>query len=133
VGDIQTTIFISKLLGSFSVITGASMLVAQGVMLTVFREISQSRVLLYFIGLAHLLGGLILVLIHNIWAGNVFQTLVSIIGWLMLCEGLIYVLIDKKQESWLFGRLRTQKVYFAVATFYLLVGVYLAVFGFWFV
>ena len=62
----QTSIFIAKLLGPIFLIVGSALLTKPDAFRVLLQEFIESRVLIYLAGFLGLLGGLALLLTHNV-------------------------------------------------------------------
>ena len=129
----EHTIFLSQLIGAFSLVMGLSMAVKRKMMMEIFHEVFATRALSYIMGVVMLLIGLLLVLTHNIWQGGPETMVITIVGWLVLLESLSYLFFSRsflrKYVRWL----QDKAVYFAIAFAYLALGAYLTGVGFgWF-
>jgi hypothetical protein len=121
----EQTIFIAQFMGVFSIIAGVSMFLKKRMMLGVFDELKQNRALLYLMGVLELIGGLLLVLNHNIWQGGLLPVTVTVLSWFLLLEGIVYLFISKKEVAELVGFLHQKRVYMIIAIGYIVIGWYL--------
>jgi hypothetical protein len=86
----QTSLFIAKLLGPMLVVVGVALLTRPEAFRALLREFIGSGVLLYMAGFFGLLGGLALVLVHNVWALD-WRLLITLIGWATLIRALVTI------------------------------------------
>lgn len=127
--ETELTIFLARLLGTFSIMLGLSMLVQRKMITEVFHKMEADRQLVYAVGLAEIVGGLLLVLQHNIWSSPA-ETLITILGWLLFSEGIIYAVASKKMVEKIFRWYQKQRTYFSLAISYIVMGLFLAYWGF---
>ncbi|MFA6552424.1 MAG: hypothetical protein WCT19_02895 [Candidatus Paceibacterota bacterium] len=125
-----TTLFLAKLMGAFSIIAGLSMMLRNKMVMSIFDEMSGNRALVYVLGVIELVGGLIIVLNHNIWTGKTFTLVISVLGWMLLLEGVLYVFVSQKTSHKIFKWLHRSDVYYVFALAYVVLGAYLAYYGF---
>jgi hypothetical protein len=82
-----TTAYLAKLLGAYSLIAGAWLLLRGEAARALVDRISNDSVSLSLVGLLRLSIGLAIVIGHENWDGWV-ETLVSLIGWIALVSGV---------------------------------------------
>ncbi|MGA7329963.1 MAG: hypothetical protein WBX25_37140 [Rhodomicrobium sp.] len=85
--DIQTSVFIARLLGPVFLTAGFALLLDGKRFREILREFIDSPALLYFAGFLGLLGGLALVLTHNVWLIS-WRLLITVMGWVTLVRAL---------------------------------------------
>ena len=92
------SIFFGKFLGLYIAIMSLAMLINQKYFKNVCKEVLTSPAMSTFAGIISLLFGLFVVLLHNIWEGN-WTLIVTILGWLILIKGLLYVFFPLKLKG----------------------------------
>ena len=125
----ETSIFLAQLIGVFSLVMGFSMLVKRKMLISIFHELSDSRALSYILGTLIFLLGLLVILNHNVWVLNP-RIIITIIGWVILIEGGSYLFVSKEAFRKYLAFLDNRKIYYIIAIGYLILGSYLAYFGF---
>src|SRR5690349_12110922 len=88
------TIFLSRLIGLFSILNALSLLVHKRSVLDTASTLVRDRPLLLILGLITLIGGLAMVLAHNVWSGGALPVVVTLVGWVILIRGLILVFLS---------------------------------------
>ena len=87
--------------------------------------------LLFFVGVVTLFAGLARVLAHNVWSGGSIVVIVSLVGWVTLIKGVLFLTLTPEAESALFLKgLRYREFFQLYAAVSLAVGVYLTYGGF---
>jgi len=124
------TIFLSRLIGLFALIVSLSELAHKSAMVALATDLANAPPLLFIAGTFMLLGGLAIVLTHNIWGGGFAPVLVTLIGWVMLVRGVILVFISPEGAVGVFEALRFAEFYYVYAALPLLLGLYLTFAGF---
>jgi hypothetical protein len=81
------TAYLAKLIGAYSLVAGAWLLLRREAAVALVARISNDPVFLSSIGLLRLAIGLAIVIGHELWGGWV-EILVSLIGWIALLSGL---------------------------------------------
>lgn len=82
-----------------------------------------------FVAFLELLLGLIVVVTHNVWVTD-WAVVVTIIGWLMVVEGTLYMVLPHSVISRMISFFNQRRWFVAGGIFAILVGVYLASFSF---
>jgi hypothetical protein len=126
--DIDVTIFLSRLVGIFCLVMGASML-RRDAMMEIFRELSRQRALPHIMGVLMLLLGLITILAHTKWESYPAM-LITLLGWGVCFEATVFLFASKEMVAKYLSTLENKTVYYLIALGYLLVGGYLAYSGF---
>jgi uncharacterized membrane protein len=93
--DMQTSIFLAKLIGPFFLIVGVSLLINQAQFRAMVDEFMRSRALVFLTGLITLPAGLAIVLTHNVWVAN-WPVLITVLGWLTVFKGAIRLLAPQQ-------------------------------------
>lgn len=123
------TQFFAQLIGAFSIVMGLSMLARRKMLMSIFYELSQNRALSYILGVLIFLIGLLLVLNHNIWQG-LLQTIITLLGWGVFLEGAFFLFVSEQTLKKYLVMVNSKKVYYLIASVYLVLGLYLSYFGF---
>jgi hypothetical protein len=125
------TAFLSKLIGVYCIVVGIVMgLHKQATLDTVVALVHDSAALFVF-GLVLVAAGLALVLSHNVWSGGAVPVLVTLVGWLSLLKGLLFLLLPPPAAVGIgvWGTPYAQYFYLDVALS-LIIGAYLTYAGF---
>ena len=128
----ELTLFLAKFIGVFSLIYGLSMLLKKKMVMEIFTSFfGERRATVYVLGILEVLGGLAIVLTHNIWNEGLLALVVTIFGWLLLLEGFLYIFLSKQKlmNMWR-GFQESASLYYFVAGSMLLLGTYLTYVGF---
>ena len=128
--NLNLTLLLARFWGFVFLIAGVSMFFKRKMLMAILRDVIHHRTLIYAIGWVELLIGLVFVMIHNVWFGSALPVIVSILGWLLLLEGLLSVFIPRKNAALIFEWLHRKKVFYLIAVCYVVLGVYLAYLGF---
>lgn len=87
----QTSIFIARLIGPVMIVAGLSVLLNRRGFRSMAEDFLASRGLMFLGGLMVMLGGLAIVLTHNVWVAN-WRVIVTLFGWLMVIAGAIRII-----------------------------------------
>jgi len=88
------TIFLSKLLGLYSVLVGLAMLAHRQASIETIKALVHNAPVMYVAGVMALAAGLAMVLGHNVWHGGVLPVVVTLVGWLSLIKGLLILFLS---------------------------------------
>ena len=125
------TRFLSRLLGLYCLIIAVAMLVQRQATIVTVGELLHDRPVMYLLGVLCVFAGLAIVLVHNVWSGGPATVLVTLIGWLTLLKGIVFVVIEPMQTSSLYlAQLRFEQLYPLYALVTLVLGAYLSYAGF---
>jgi hypothetical protein len=92
----QTSLFLAKLLGPVLFLIGISILFKYEEFRVVLRESVESQALSFLFGSLLLLGGLALVLNHNVWVLD-WRLLITLVGWVNVVRGASAILLRPKR------------------------------------
>ena len=123
------SIFLAKLLGIYMILVGLIFMLRRKAMMPAMKELIKNKSLIYIIAIRELLAGLAIILGHNIWTLG-FEVIITVVGWLMLLEGIIYLILPNRLMQKLFGKFNTPVWYGAGGVAAIIIGLYLAGRGF---
>jgi hypothetical protein len=87
------TVYLGRLLGLFTLITSFGLLVERQTTLFTIPALLVNRPVMLIFAIIALAGGLAIVLAHNIWSGGILPFLVTLIGWIMLIRGVLFLFL----------------------------------------
>ena len=97
----------------------------------VHARLSSRFAPMYILGVVPLAAGLAMVLAHNRWSGGVATVVVTVIGWLSLAKGLLFLFLSPAGEANFFlADLRHQDLFYLYAGILMTIGLYLTYAGF---
>jgi len=85
------SIYLAKLIGPVILVVGVALLVNQQVFREIAREVLASRALLFISGVLSVLGGVAVILAHNLWVAD-WRLLITLLGWLAAITGAVRLL-----------------------------------------
>lgn len=125
----QASLFIARLLGPMFIVVGIALPLRQQMFRSILDEFIRSGVLMYLAGFFGLLGGIALILTHNVWAAD-WRLIITLIGWLTLIRALITIF----QPQWMVvagtAVLDRRGVFLVAAVLNLVIGLVLSYFGY---
>ena len=89
----DTSIFLARLLGPTMLVMGLGLLVNRSSYRTLSLEVLDSRALLFIAGLIAFVGGLAIVLTHNVWVAG-WPVIITIFGWASLFAGIVRIVFS---------------------------------------
>ena len=125
------TVFLSRLLGLFFLLCGLAMMAHQNVSTGALATLPENR--LAVLGIASLLvvAGLAMVLAHNVWSKPPVVFIVTLVGWLTLIKGVVYLLLPARYlAAFLQAALECRAYWYSATACMLLLGAYLTYAGF---
>jgi hypothetical protein len=125
------TIFLSRLIGIYCVLVALAMVVNKPATTAAVIALVHNAPLLYVFGLIVVAVGLAMILAHNVWSGGALPVIVTLIGWLTLIKGLLFLFLPPPAAVGivLWGSAYEQFFYLDVAVAFVL-GAYLTYAGF---
>ncbi|PIR46889.1 MAG: hypothetical protein COV07_01925 [Candidatus Vogelbacteria bacterium CG10_big_fil_rev_8_21_14_0_10_45_14] len=125
----ELSLYLARLFGVYLVLEGLVLLVRQGFLHRVLRDLVRTTALRYLIGILVVLAGASIVFYHNIWQEG-YVGLVTLIGWLLLVKGVLYLFIPERTLRNLVRALDKRHWYVVFGVFCMAVGLYLVKMGF---
>jgi hypothetical protein len=128
------TIYLAKLFGLYFIVIALIMMAKmvfdkQGTTATV-NSFMRNAPLTLFSDVVTVIVGLALVIGHNVWSGGALQIVVTILGWLTLIGGVVYLAISHDRRLQFYEAIQWEKNIFVVMGITLVVGLYLTVSAF---
>jgi hypothetical protein len=95
---VAASVLIAKLLGPILLVAAVTMLANPKDILEIAREFLNSRALVYLAGVLAMLGGLAIVINHNIWVAD-WPVLITLFGWASLLGGIARIALPSVVKS----------------------------------
>ena len=124
----QTSLYLARLVGPVFVVVGLSTLVNPQGYLDMATGIIGDAALLYFSCVLGLLGGIALVLAHNVWVAD-WRVIITVLGWLSVIESAAWILAPRPLARF-FGPMITQPTPLIGGAVALILGAVLCYFGY---
>ena len=125
----QTSLFIAKLLGPLFLVVGAALLSKPEAFRALLREFVASGLILYMAGFFGLLGGLALLLVHNVWALD-WRVIITLIGWASIVRAVVTIFWPQWIVSIGAKLIEFRAAFAAAAAADLVIGAILSYFGY---
>jgi hypothetical protein len=125
------TTFLSRLLGLYFLFASFSMITRAPTTVQIVIALVHDAPLMFFIGIVTLAAGLAMILTHNVWHGGPLPIVVTLICWITLLKGILFLsLSPAATEAFFLGYLHYQTLFYFYAALSLLIGAYLTYAGF---
>jgi hypothetical protein len=91
----QTSIYLARLIGPALAIVGAGMLFNPQGFLGIATEVIADTGMLYVSAVLGLLGGIAIVLAHNVWAAD-WRVIITLLGWISIVDSTSWILAARE-------------------------------------
>lgn len=125
----ELTVYLSQVLGLFLIICGIAIMVRRSYFAPVIGGFVEDRLTRMIVGVLELLAGLFLAISHTDWT-TLPASIITAIGWLLVIEGTGYLLLSDTTLRSLIKMANTRAWYLIGGILSILLGVYLASYGF---
>ena len=125
------TIYLSKLFGLYFILVALPMMIHKQAVVNMVTGLFRDPAMMFMLGLLTLAAGMAMVLAHNIWSGGVLPVVVTILGWLTLVKGLLFlILFSGDATGFYLGTLHYSQLFYLYMAICLALGAYLTYGGF---
>ncbi len=125
----ELTILLAKVFGIYLIFGGIAIWWRHRFFIPVLGNFAHDPLLRLIVGTIEVVGGLFLVLQHNVWE-SAASSLVSFFGWMLLIEGALYMVLSDKTVERMYAMVNRPVWYVFGGIFAILTGLYLTAFGF---
>jgi vacuolar-type H+-ATPase subunit I/STV1 len=125
------TFFLSRLFGLYYILAALSMVIHKQTTVETVTALLHNSPVMFLLGIITLVAGLAMVLAHNIWSGGALAVIVTLIGWITLIKGLLFLFLPPEMDAGFFlSRLHYEQFFYLYAGVSFVLGVYLTYGGF---
>lgn len=125
------TAFLSKLIGIYCILVAIPMGLNKAATLHMAAGLVNDAPVLYLFGLTIIAAGLAIVLSHNVWSSGALPVIVTLIGWVTLLKGLLFLFAPPPAAAGIaVWRGAYQQYYYLDVALALVLGVYLTYGGY---
>lgn len=124
------SLFLAQAFGLYLVIGGVSMLVRPKVVNMLINTFSSDDGRSTIMGFWILILGIPLVLVHSVWDGASWQTLVSLLAWATFLKGFSLVMMPNITMRWAENLWRNDTILKSLLVLMVILGAYLLYVGF---
>lgn len=121
------TVYLARLMGLSTLVFVVAFMMRSNAI--IMATIADSPVMLVY-AVFSVAAGLAIILGHNVWAGGVLPTVVSLTGWLIFAKGLLLLFVNRETLSLMLERMHYDQNYIFYFVPAFLLGLYLTYAGF---
>ena len=126
------TILLSKVFGLFLIIVSTTILLQRHDFMNAVAVFARDRLIRIVISAVELLAALFLVMMHNEWS-SIPAVIITLFGWMALMESIVYLALPNRVVEPLIAAFNIPMLYVFGGVLALVLGIYLAAFGFGFI
>jgi hypothetical protein len=119
------TIYLGKLIGLYCVLIALAMISHKQATVDTMTALVRDPPVLFFASVMAMVAGLAIVLAHNVWSGGALPVVVTLVGWISLIKGLIFLLLSPEMSVSYFEALRYGQLFYLYTSIVLVIGIYL--------
>ena len=124
------TVYLGKLLGLFTLITSFWLLTERQTAVSTIPALLGDRPAMVIFAIIALAGGLAIVLAHNIWSGGVLPILVTLIGWVMVIRGVLFLFLPPEATLHILAAMQFEQFFYVYLGIPFVLGIYLTYLAF---
>lgn len=124
------TQYLSRLIGLYCVLVALSMVAHKQTTVASITELIHHAPALLLTSIFALGVGLAIVLGHNVWSGGALPVVVTLVGWLSLIKGLLFLFLTPQATVAFFEAAHYEQLFYVYASFTLVLGAFLTYGGF---
>jgi len=127
----QRTIYLCRLIGLYCILVVGALVIHRQSTMGVMSDIFNTPSVMFTLGAVTVAAGLALVLAHNRWTGGAPTVVVTLVGWLSLLKGMLFLVLPAGVEAEILLKwLSRPPLFYVWLTPSLLIGIYLTYTGF---
>ncbi len=120
------TIYLGRLIGLYCLLIGLTMAMRKQAMVEMVTALIRNAPAAWLAGLLAMTAGLAIVLGHNVWSGGALPVIVTLVGWVALLKGLLFLLLPPEAEAGVFLQaFYYERFFYMYTAISLLLGTYL--------
>lgn len=120
------TIYLGRLIGLYCVLVALAMVSHKQATVETMTALIHDAPVLFFVSLVAMVAGLAIVLAHNAWSGGALPIIVTLVGWISLIKGLVFLLLPPETSLAYFEALRYGQLFYLYMSVTLVIGIYLS-------
>jgi len=127
----QRTIYLCRLIGLYCILVVGALVIHRQSTMGVMSDTFNTPSVMFTLGAVTVAAGLALVLAHNRWTGGAPTVVVTLVGWLSLLKGMLFLVLPAGVEAEILLKwLSRPPLFYVWLTPSLLIGIYLTYTGF---
>lgn len=125
------TAFLSKFIGLYLILIGIPMAANKQASIATVTATVHDAPAAFIIGLVLVAASLALILCHNVWSGGAVPIIVTVVGWLALIKGGLFLFLPPAAVvGFVFWGSAYERYFYADVALVLVLGIYLTYAGF---
>ena len=125
----EAAIFIARIFGIFYLVVGTGIMLNRRFYRKFMEDYFKNTALVFFSGIFALIGGTVIVLLHNVWVAG-WPVIVTIIGWAALIKGVWIIVFPDSVSKFMAAYRENENLLMIHAAAALILGAILTFFGF---
>jgi hypothetical protein len=121
----RRTIYLGRLIGLYCIFIAVAMMSHKQAAVMTMTALIHDAPVLFMVSVLAMVAGLAIILAHNIWSGGVLPIVVTLVGWISLIKGLIFLLLPPETSVAYFEALRYGQLFYVYMCITLVLGIYL--------
>ncbi|MBU0578031.1 hypothetical protein KJ742_04575 [Patescibacteria group bacterium] len=124
-----TSIFLAKLIGLIYLVLGVGLAVNPKYYHKMFNDLLNDTPLMYLSGILAFIGGLLLVIFHNVWVES-WAIVITVFGWLLLIKGALLIMFPSTMKKISRSLFQSSDPFLVDSLIIIILGLIFAYFGF---
>jgi hypothetical protein len=124
------TVYLGRLLGLFTLIASFWLLTERQTTISTIPALLGNRPVMVIFAIIALAGGLAIVLAHNVWSGGALPILVTLIGWVMLIRGVLFLFLPPEATLHILAAMQFERLFYVYLAIPFVLGIYLTYLAF---
>lgn len=125
----ENSTYLAKLIGPVLAIVGLGFLVRHAEFVGVFQDVAREPALIFAMCVLGLLGGIALILAHNVWVMD-WRVIITLLGWWSAIESAVWLIVPNTTLQNIVLPLLTTTLALSYGVFVLVLGGVLSYFGY---
>lgn len=122
------SLFLAQMLGIYFLLLTVVALVRQKAVKSMLKDVGKEPLVIWTVASVEIASGIAIVIGHSVWSG--WPLVITLVGWAFIVEGLFYLLFPRKVISRAVQRMAKGGWYAFGILLGLIIGIYLAGYGF---
>jgi len=125
------TIYLSRLIGLYWILVLPSLAIHKQATVDSATALFHNPSLMLIVGIFTVIASLAMILAHNLWSGGAQPVVVTLVGWLALIKGMLFLLMPSGVDTeMMLSWFRDPVLFYVCLTPSFLIGIYLTYEGF---
>jgi hypothetical protein len=119
------TIYLGRLIGLYCIFIAVAMMSHKQAAVMTMTALIHDAPVLFVVSVLAMVAGLAIILAHNTWSGGALPIVVTLVGWISLIKGLIFLLLPPETSVAYFEALRYGQFFYVYMSITLVLGIFL--------